>query len=821
MVNRPPVQPRIGLLVQRLDPTHAYHRRLWITAYDLARERHCGLLMIAGQSPDGPDPSDVAHTAVYHLLGTDLFDGALVSQTVTSRMAPERLAQFAAELPTFPLVTTTIPLGARPCYRVANEPGLRALMRHLIEVHGCRRIVHVRGPHPNREAEIREAVWREELERAGITPEASWLVQGHYDIERLGTIGYEVVEQTHGEFDAVVTCNDLAALRVMEDLQTQGYKLPEDALVCGFDDIPSAQLSTPSLTTVRQPIEAQTLAAWNGLEELRLARNHPASLTLDTTLVVRASCSCGSEHWTPGAFSVLDEGPQDRQALMSLHENRLQHVTSMVYGLHNFVRALNRVGEVEDLPQILQEGLPRLGVGTFAVFQTCTAAGVAREHLCTWDPRRVLPSAPEFFRLLTARPNQGINADEVFPGEGFAPKAWLDALGSSILGMFPLVLGNVWFGVAFFELPRNAGVLERALQEQLASVFDRLSREKSFRETSTEAKVRERVQAENMATLRRLVAEVAHEVNSPLGAIVSSNSSVGARLADLEDDWLNRVAPPLAPSRRVLEGLIQSMRASTGIDFPVEDRKRRAFLRQTLETLNVPDSEQGAEILISLNFEGGEEDLASLASNPEFRRGLTILGLLADLRVSTKIIDLAAEKIGNFVAMLRTTTRARSNAELLSVDLKESLEMTLLLLKGELQQGLTVDWEGSVVPRVLCRPDEIQQVWTNLLRNAFHAMGHQGRVVLRLSTEDDLVRVDVVDTGHGIDPANRDRIFTPFFSTKPEGEGLGLGLDITKKIVDSMGGRIAFESVPGLTTFSVWLRSESFSTLPSQVFEAS
>jgi len=165
---------------------------------------------------------------------------------------------------------------------------------------------------------------------------------------------------------------------------------------------------------------------------------------------------------------------------------------------------------------------------------------------------------------------------------------------------------------------------------------------------------------------------------------------------------------------------------------------------------------------------------------------------------------LATDKIRNFVAKLRSTTQVEGGA-LSEVDLKENLETSLLLLKGELSRGVAIAWEASSVPRVWCHPDEIQQVWTNLLRNAFHAMGYRGVVTLRLGLEEDWVRLDIVDTGTGISSADRQRIFTPFFSTKPEGEGLGLGLDISRRIVESAGGRIAFESVPGLTTFSVWL----------------
>jgi len=101
---------------------------------------------------------------------------------------------------------------------------------------------------------------------------------------------------------------------------------------------------------------------------------------------------------------------------------------------------------------------------------------------------------------------------------------------------------------------------------------------------------------------------------------------------------------------------------------------------------------------------------------------------------------------------------------------------------------------------------ELNQVWTNLIDNALSAMGETGTLTLRTGRVDDLLTVEVADTGPGIPAQVRPRIFEPFFTTKPVGEGTGLGLDISYRIVvNTQHGDIRVDSVPGATVFRVLL----------------
>ncbi|RDD83820.1 sensor histidine kinase, partial [Streptomyces parvulus] len=145
-----------------------------------------------------------------------------------------------------------------------------------------------------------------------------------------------------------------------------------------------------------------------------------------------------------------------------------------------------------------------------------------------------------------------------------------------------------------------------------------------------------------------------------------------------------------------------------------------------------------------------------------------------------------------------------------TVDVHELLDSTLLMLSGKIGPRIEVVKEyDRTVPKVPAYPAELNQVWTNLIDNAVaavNAAGGDGTLTVRTALHDDRLLVEFRDTGTGIDPEIRERIFDPFFTTKPVGEGTGLGLDISWRIVvNKHHGALQVESEPGDTRFQVLL----------------
>jgi signal transduction histidine kinase len=145
-----------------------------------------------------------------------------------------------------------------------------------------------------------------------------------------------------------------------------------------------------------------------------------------------------------------------------------------------------------------------------------------------------------------------------------------------------------------------------------------------------------------------------------------------------------------------------------------------------------------------------------------------------------------------------------------TIDVHDGIENTLVLFGHKLKKRVQVvrDYDRTL-PKICAQAGELNQVWTNLIANAVEAMGGEGTLTIRTARERDCVLVEIGDTGSGIPADVRARIFEPFFTTKDVGEGTGLGLDISYRIVVRRHhGDIRVESEPGNTRFQVLLPIE-------------
>jgi signal transduction histidine kinase len=129
----------------------------------------------------------------------------------------------------------------------------------------------------------------------------------------------------------------------------------------------------------------------------------------------------------------------------------------------------------------------------------------------------------------------------------------------------------------------------------------------------------------------------------------------------------------------------------------------------------------------------------------------------------------------------------------------------LAIYQNQLKRGVEQIKDYQPVPNIPCYPDELMQVWSNLISNAIQAVNYRGTLTIAVSQKDDCIVVEIGDTGSGIPIEIQEKIFEPFFTTKPLGEGSGLGLSIVRQIVERHRGKIDFCSQPGHTEFSVWL----------------
>lgn len=177
--------------------------------------------------------------------------------------------------------------------------------------------------------------------------------------------------------------------------------------------------------------------------------------------------------------------------------------------------------------------------------------------------------------------------------------------------------------------------------------------------------------------------------------------------------------------------------------------------------------------------------------------------LFSSIQKNSHTISIATDKTSKVVFALKSYAHQSEHTQMIEVDITDNIEMTLTLYHNRIKHNVEVIRNYEEVSPILGYPDELNQIWANLIHNALQAMDFKGTLTIDINGKGENVIVSITDSGKGIPDEIKDRIFEPFFTTKPQGEGSGMGLDIVKRIVEKHNGEITVESMPGKTTFTV------------------
>ena len=338
---------------------------------------------------------------------------------------------------------------------------------------------------------------------------------------------------------------------------------------------------------------------------------------------------------------------------------------------------------------------------------------------------------------------------------------------------------------------------EAALHQKNEELSDTLQQLKTTQE--------ELIQSEKMAALGQLVAGVAHEVNTPLGAIRSSVGYISEFLQENLSKFpaLFRELTPLR-EEQFLELLARSRSLTTTISSR-ERRQLRKALTSQLEAQNINNADTLGSLLIDLGIHDNIEPFFSLLQQRDSDSFLKTVRSFAWLQESTCNIITASDRAAKVVFALKTYARYDQSGETVQANILEGLEAVLTLYHNQIKQGVELIRHYQELSPIECYFDELNQVWTNLIHNALQAMHNKGTLTVAAIQQEGAIKISITDSGKGIPDEIKHKIFQPFFTTKPPGEGSGLGLDIVRKIVEKHQGNITFTSVPGQTTFTVSL----------------
>jgi signal transduction histidine kinase len=316
-------------------------------------------------------------------------------------------------------------------------------------------------------------------------------------------------------------------------------------------------------------------------------------------------------------------------------------------------------------------------------------------------------------------------------------------------------------------------------------------------------------QDEKMMSLGKLAAGLAHELNNPASAVARASKLLEEGLTELEDAGYALGGMHLPDDvhddvERLRAGSIMSR--STGVFSAIERSDREDELADWLTAHKIDIG--AAEALVESGITTDSlDDLATTLQGDGLATairwiaaGYTTRSLAADIERASSRIHQMVSAIKRFTYMDRATVSEPTSVV-------QGLTDTVFVLSSKAKsKSATVKLDiADSLPLVRSYGGELNQVWSNLIDNATDAIGQGGEVVVSARHEGSCVVVRVVDNGPGIPPDVQNRIFDPFFTTKPVGEGTGLGLDISRRIVRTHEGTIELDSHPGRTEFRVLL----------------
>ncbi len=357
------------------------------------------------------------------------------------------------------------------------------------------------------------------------------------------------------------------------------------------------------------------------------------------------------------------------------------------------------------------------------------------------------------------------------------------------------------------QLQTSIARLEDANQTLESRVADRT---KTLSETliNLQATQQELVQSEKMAALGQLVAGVAHEINTPIGAIRAASSNT-LQAIDASLSQLPELIQLLdTPEQTHFFNLVDRILQSTPLTTTKEKRQAKRSLTPMLEAHDIHEARQVADTLVDMGLYDRLDEFYPLLQHDRSSFILDVAYNIARLKGNSQTIQMAVDRVAKIVFALKSYARHDHSESRVLTQITEGLDTILTLYQNQIKQGLQVQQQYTTVPAIWCYPDELNQVWNNLVHNAIQAMGNHGTLTLRVRQQAECLQIDVEDTGKGIPPEVMPRIFEPFFTTKAIGEGSGLGLDIVKKIINKHHGQIFVASQPGQTCFTVELPIE-------------
>lgn len=315
------------------------------------------------------------------------------------------------------------------------------------------------------------------------------------------------------------------------------------------------------------------------------------------------------------------------------------------------------------------------------------------------------------------------------------------------------------------------------------------------------------INAGKMAALGQLTANVSHEINNPLGAVQSAARYIQQVILEQ--------LPALPKLLHQLDSIHQDLfwkqfEASIAVSsLKLSTKEKRALKKKILATLDqfgIMVSRNEVDAIVNMRDSMNWDYLVPLLKHPKHEQIFKVLHGLIHLNLRNQTILQAVRQASRVMHTLKAYS-ATDNEKAQAVNITDSIHEALKLYKRKIKKDIQIKKVYDTdLPTIIAYKEGLHQVWSNLIINALQAMNYKGELTISIKKQVEQLQISFTDTGKGISEAVLPDIFNPFFTTKPKGEGSGLGLDIANRIITKHQGRIQVESEEGKgSTFTVFL----------------
>ncbi len=308
------------------------------------------------------------------------------------------------------------------------------------------------------------------------------------------------------------------------------------------------------------------------------------------------------------------------------------------------------------------------------------------------------------------------------------------------------------------------------------------------------------IESEKMVSIGRLSAGIAHELNTPLGAIGSTNTTLQDGFNKLIRKFMTIEVDFGKYKNQVDEIINMISKSNIKVISSRERRELKKEIKNDLSEKDIYNSHELANFLVEIGITDNYNNYIEMLTSEKSQDIVMYISMVNSIIQGLTVIDTAVKQSSRIAYALREYARDSENKQIETTNIRQTLETALILYGNKIKHGIELVLTLDDTPKIQCYPNELIQVWANMIHNADQAMEGKGRLEIKLTCDDNDIIVEFRDSGCGIPKEIQKKIFEPLFTTKPVGVGTGLGLDISHRIICRHHGNIEVESEVGKGT---------------------